>query len=84
MTSRTFTFNNGHVVTCDTAEHSYANGLETGRNWTDNYRPGGPWVPSENIRRLDTASQEWQAALAENNRQWLKGFDDGRSERKQV
>ena len=78
MTRRTFTFKNGHHVTCDTAEHAYANGLETGRGWTDKYRPGGPWIPKDNSGYSDLAWTSYCAAMAENNAQWLEGFDDGR------
>ena len=68
---------NTHHVTCDMAEEAYANGHETSLNWKDKYRPGGPWTPTSN-HMSDPAWCDYCVAMAENNVQWLKGFDAGR------
>lgn len=43
--SRTFTFQNGYKVSCDTAQEAYDEGLRTGTTGVADYCPGGPWVP---------------------------------------
>ena len=53
----------------------YAQGLETGKRWDDNYRPGGPFrtspVPMDHM---------WYAMYLrdiEDSKTWFLGFDAG-------
>ena len=64
-----------------TAEASYAEGCERGLAWTAAWQPGGPFVVTPGV---DTHGRDpdWIAyceATRENNREWLRGFADGRA-----
>lgn len=64
-----------------TAEASYAEGYDRGLTWTAPWQPGGPFVVTPGV---DTHGRDpdWVAyceATRENNREWLRGFADGRA-----
>jgi len=63
------------------ASKAYQDGYLTGLFWTDNYRPGGPWIMTSRhndkpdfIERCEQSKQE--------NKEWLEGFDNGLKEQK--
>jgi hypothetical protein len=56
-------------------------GYETGLNWTNNYRPGGPWVPGYDVRRDHPDWVAYAMTCERHNRLWLQGFDRGRARR---
>ena len=61
-----------------TAAASYADGHATGLTWRDDHTPGGPLV----IRASAHEDADWRAlcdATAENSREWLRGWADGRT-----
>jgi hypothetical protein len=61
-----------------TAAASYADGHATGLTWRHVYTPGGPLV----FRATVYEDADWRAlcdATAENNREWLRGWTDGRT-----
>ena len=79
--SRTFTFEDGNRVTCATAEEAYNLGYEVGAT-TEDPRPGVGLYPGGYALEhgpTDAARVAYVEALAENNIQWLRGFDDGRA-----
>ena len=57
-----------------TEQESFDEGYQIGLNWTDNYRPGGPFVHSEHHTR-NCKEQARQSNI--NNAAWLRGFDQG-------
>jgi hypothetical protein len=65
-------------VDLDKVEESYADGLETGKNWTRNYVPGGPWywiAADHDQDRNKATSMQLQAE----HYAWMQGFYDGYS-----
>jgi hypothetical protein len=65
--------------TCITVDDAYRRGYSTGLNWTDDYRPGGPWVPSEPANVTDKHRAIIKDAIAEREA-WFQGFDVGLQE----
>ncbi len=54
----------------------YADGFDTGKNWKDNYTPGGPWHyhPSP----MDSVEKRARATLTVIAHQsWMLGFNEG-------
>ena len=54
----------------------YKTGLEAGMQWSDNYVPGGPWVPTRGYND----SSEWIAYVEKKKEAkdaWLRGWWDG-------
>jgi len=70
-----------------TAKASYDAGYETGRRWTENYTPGGPYWQRASTYPGPTAAahpDEYRAyceATEENHREWMRGWHDGKAER---
>ena len=53
----------------------YQEGYKTGINWDDNYRPGGPFRCTDDMRYPDAVKRD-----GENSKEWFRGFDDGVAE----
>ena len=57
---------------------SYQDGFNTGKNWKEDYRPGGPYklnkpfMPNEELLRLYREN-------VTHIKEWFEGFDDGLS-----
>jgi hypothetical protein len=70
--------------TCIEVSDAYRRGYSTGLNWTDNYRPGGPWVPSLPVCNVKEKHRAIiRDAIAEREA-WLQGFDVGLQEAKSL
>lgn len=55
---------------------SYQDGYTSGLKWTNNWKPGGPWVPSLGIS--PTEGRKLIVAQAEAEKKaWLEGWEDG-------
>lgn len=83
---RVFTLKSGHQPSAvSTESEAYHNGYDTGLNWNHPWRPGGPWICGPALmpwQRREDVDPQWIAyceATRENNKQWLRGFDDGRA-----
>lgn len=64
------------------SEEAFADGLASGMEWKDcdKYVPGGPWVcPRGHSREPDWI--DYCAQSATNNREWLRGWHEGRRQR---
>jgi hypothetical protein len=59
-------------------DESYADGFETGQNWKESYRPGGPWFYHAEHRDSDK-HKALAAQLRGQHDAWLQGFDDARA-----
>ncbi len=56
-------------------EEAYNDGYQTGHNWKDSYRPGGPRAGfSRNDGRFKALYEHEKLV----HHEWLRGFDDGR------
>jgi hypothetical protein len=62
-------------VDMNEVNESYIDGLKTGTNWKDSYRPGGPWFYHAEHRDSDK-HKALAAQLQANHFAWLQGFDD--------
>lgn len=63
-----------------TLKESYDQGFQIGLTWDRDWRPGGPFV----LRRDARKDPEWIALCKKseaNNKEFLRGFDDGIVER---
>lgn len=66
-------------LTCPTAEASRADGHEAGLTWSAPWQPGGPFVGDGPTDTPDSALNAYRKAQAENRREWLAGFAEGRA-----
>jgi len=64
-------------VDMNALEESYMDGYETGRNWRESYRPGGPWYYTASERDSDR-SKALAAQRQGEHDAWMQGFDDGK------
>jgi len=51
----------------------YKQGYDTGKNWANDYRPGGPWVCNYTNPRYAKLAARTKAE----NKEWLLGFASG-------
>jgi hypothetical protein len=66
-----------------TVDDAYRRGYTTGLNWTDDYRPTGPWIPREPANATDKHRAIIRDAIAEREA-WFQGFDVGLQEAKSL
>jgi len=57
------------------ARNYFNEGLETGKGWNANYRPGGPWCQAA-VAQDHKYYQMYLQSLRD-SRAWFKGFDEG-------
>lgn len=62
-----------------TEAESYSNGYEDGRTWQWPHVPGGPFVFRGSVHNNDSNWLRYCERSAANNREWLRGWHDGRT-----
>ena len=61
-----------NIPRTDPAYSYYDDGYDTGKNWKDDYRPGGPYRCTDRRRYPDMYDRD----LA-NSADWFRGYDAG-------
>jgi hypothetical protein len=78
-------FPGGNPAGIDTAEAAYEAGYRVGLHWQGDYVPGGPYVHAyrgvngPTTREYPEEYRAYCIATAENHREWLRGWHEGRA-----
>ena len=64
------------MIDIKAVEVAYNRGYDTGINWTEYYRPGGPWVPRKDVTDKKHHRAIREQLVAEYDA-WFEGFEKG-------